>query len=124
MLFQVLRALEGFAAEVALVRLQRDMNADMRGDMITLDGRSSTGAPLAGQVQVVCALAPDMSFAYMILRQSVSILPNRVALKSPGVNLLHRALLRWCTSRHSRPIDKSKSLYLSVAQLEHSEMVT
>lgn len=34
---QVLRALEGFAAEVTLVWLERDMNTNMRSNVITLN---------------------------------------------------------------------------------------
>lgn len=49
MFFQVLRTLECFLAEVALVRLQRNMNADVRRDVVALDSRGPTRAPLAGE---------------------------------------------------------------------------
>jgi hypothetical protein len=62
-LLQVLRALEGLATEVALVWLQGDMDANMGGDVIALDGGGVAVAPLAGQVQVVGALATDMALA-------------------------------------------------------------
>lgn len=39
-LLQILGALEGLPAEIAFVRLQWDVDSDMGGDMITLDGGS------------------------------------------------------------------------------------
>lgn len=38
MLLEILRALERLAAELALVRLERDMDADVRSDVVALDG--------------------------------------------------------------------------------------
>ena len=67
MLLEVLWALECFATEVALVRLQGHMDANVRGDVVTLDGGGATCAPLTSQVEVVGALATDMAFAYVIL---------------------------------------------------------
>ena len=67
MLLEILWALECFATEVALVRLQRHMNANVRGDVVTLDGGRATCAPLTGEVKVVGALAADVAFAYVIL---------------------------------------------------------
>jgi len=68
MLLQVLGTLEGFATEVALVRLQGDVDSDVRGDVVTLDGRSTTVAPLTGQIEVVGALTANMALAHVILR--------------------------------------------------------
>lgn len=48
MLFQILRALEGLPAEFALVRLERNVDTDMRGDVVALDGCGPAGAPCAG----------------------------------------------------------------------------
>lgn len=67
MLLEILRALECFATEVALVRLQGHMNANVRGDVITLDGGGATCAPLTGQVEVVGALATDVALADVVL---------------------------------------------------------
>lgn len=67
MLLEILRALECFATEVTLVRLQGYVNANVRGDVVTLDGGGATCAPLAGQVEVVGALATDVAFADVIL---------------------------------------------------------
>jgi hypothetical protein len=71
-LLQVLGALERLAAEVALVRLEWDMNADVRRDVVTLDRRSATGTPLARQVEVVGALATDVLLTQMVLGLSAS----------------------------------------------------
>lgn len=66
-LLEILRALESLATEVALVRLQRNVNTDVRSDVVTLDGGGAAVAPLARQIQVVGALAPNVTFANVIL---------------------------------------------------------
>ena len=66
-LLQVLGPLEGLAAEVALVRLERDVDADVGGDVVALDGGGAAGTPQALQVEVVGALATDMSLADVFL---------------------------------------------------------
>lgn len=66
-LLQILRALERLAAKVALVRLKRNVNTDVRSNVVTLDGSCAASVPLAGQAQVVGALAADMAFANVIL---------------------------------------------------------
>ena len=65
---EVLRPLEGLSAEVAFVWLEWNVDADVRGDVVAFYGGRAAGTPLAGEVEVVCALAPDMAFAYMVLR--------------------------------------------------------
>lgn len=67
MFLQVLRTLEGLATEVTFVRLQRDMDTDVRGDMVTLDGGGAAGIPPTGQIQVVCALSSDVLLTDMVL---------------------------------------------------------
>lgn len=67
MLLQVLRALERLATELTLVRLERYVDADVRGDVVTLHGGCPAGVPLAGQVEVVGALAADMALADVLL---------------------------------------------------------
>ena len=64
---QILGALKSLTAEVALVRLQGDVNTNVRRNVITLHSRSAAVAPLAGQVQVVGALATKMAFAKVVL---------------------------------------------------------
>lgn len=72
MLLQILGALEGLAAEVTLVRLERHMYPDVRSDVVPLDGCGVTGTPLAGEVEVVSALATNVAFANVLLHESVS----------------------------------------------------
>jgi hypothetical protein len=67
MFLEILRTLEGFAAEFALVRLERNVNADVGGDVVALDGRGSALAPLAGQVEVVGRFATNVALADMFL---------------------------------------------------------
>lgn len=67
MLLEVLRSLEGLSTEVTLVRLQGDMNSNVRRDVISLDRCRTAITPGAGQVQVVSAFATDMAFADMFL---------------------------------------------------------
>jgi hypothetical protein len=59
-LLQVLRALECLSAEVALMRLEWDVDADVGRDVVTLDGGGAAGVPATGQIQVVGALASDV----------------------------------------------------------------
>lgn len=67
MLLQVLRALEALATEVALVRLQRDMDTNMRGDVVALNSGGTAEVPTTGQVEIVGALATDMALADVLL---------------------------------------------------------
>lgn len=69
MLLQILRTLEGLAAEVALVWLQWDVDTDVGSDMITLDSGGSALVPSTGQVEVVCALAANMLLADVFLKR-------------------------------------------------------
>ena len=69
MLLQVLGSLEALAAEVALVRLEGNMDTDMRSDVVTLDSGCPTLIPLAGEVQVVGALATNVLFANVFLER-------------------------------------------------------
>jgi hypothetical protein len=66
-LFKILRAFERLAAEIALVRLQGDVHANVRCDVVALDRGGAAVAPLAGQVQVVGALATNMALTNVIL---------------------------------------------------------
>jgi hypothetical protein len=49
------------------VRLQWDVDADMGGDVIALDGGRTAGVPSTGQVQVISALPSNMLFTDMVL---------------------------------------------------------
>jgi hypothetical protein len=67
MLLEILGALKRLAAKLALVRLERDVNTDVRGDVITLDSGGAARVPLASEVQVVGALAADMALTDVLL---------------------------------------------------------
>jgi hypothetical protein len=79
MLLQVLGALERLAAELTLVRLERHMDANVRGDVVTLDRSSAARVPLAGEVQVVGALAANMAFTDVLLIMIACQRPGSVA---------------------------------------------
>jgi len=66
-LLEILRALESLATEVTLVWLQRHVDADVRGDVISLDSRRAAATPLAGEIEIVCALAANMSLADVVV---------------------------------------------------------
>ena len=68
-LLEILRPLESLATEVAFVRLERNVDADVRGDVVTLHGGGAAGSPLAGEVEIVSALAADVALADMVLRR-------------------------------------------------------
>lgn len=67
MLFQILGAFKGLATEVALVRLQWHVNANVRCNVVTLYRSGAAVAPLAGKVQVVGALAAHMTLTNMVV---------------------------------------------------------
>lgn len=71
MFLEILRTLEGLAAELALVRLQRHMDPDVGGDVVALDGGGPALTPGAGEVEVVGRLAADMALTDVFLFWSV-----------------------------------------------------
>lgn len=77
-LLEILRSLEGLATEVALMRLEGNVDANVRCDVIALDGCDAARTPVASQVEVVCALATDVTLAYVLLMQ---MLVYRVAMQ-------------------------------------------
>lgn len=95
-LLQILGPLEGLSAEVALVRLEWHMNANVGGNVVALDGGGAAGSPLASQVEVVGALATDMAFADVVLQSG-----QRCLVGASQSRNLHRVL------RHSRIAHRS-----------------
>ena len=67
MLLEVLRPLEGLAAEVAFVRLQWDVYANVRRDVVALDSGRAACAPLTCKVEIVSALPANMTLAHMVI---------------------------------------------------------
>ena len=53
MLLQILRSLEGFATEITFVWFQGDMNPDVRGNVITLDGCRTATTPGTSEIEIV-----------------------------------------------------------------------
>jgi hypothetical protein len=100
MLLEILRALEGLATEFALVWLQRNMYADVRGDVVALDGGGAALAPGAGKVEVVCGLATDMAFANVLLSILLACATN-----ISDASCLHREPLATGSVRRSPAID-------------------
>lgn len=68
-LLQILWALEGLAAEVALMWLQWHMDPDVRSDVVTLDRGSTAARPLACEIEVIGALSANMTLADVILAE-------------------------------------------------------
>jgi hypothetical protein len=66
-LLEILGTFKCLLAKVALVRLERDVDADMGRDVVSLDRGRAAGAPGASQVQIVGRLATDMAFADVVL---------------------------------------------------------
>ena len=65
---EILRTLKGLSAEVAFVRLERHVNTDVRSNVISLHGSRAAATPLAGEVEIVGALATNMALADVILQ--------------------------------------------------------
>lgn len=106
-LLEILRALERLAAEVAFVRLERDVNADVRGDVVALHGGRAARAPLTGEVEVVRALAPDMAFADVVLYSASCQRGAWMMLGMDFTLYLRRELLLYLFARRSLATDMS-----------------
>ena len=67
MLLQILRPLESFTAKIAFMRLQGNVYANVRGDVIAFNSCSATVAPMTHQIEVVRALPTNMPLANVFL---------------------------------------------------------
>jgi hypothetical protein len=67
MFLEVLWALERLSTKFALVRLEWDVDSNVRGNVVTLDRRGTATSPLASQVEVVGRFTADMALADMFL---------------------------------------------------------
>jgi len=72
-LLEILGPLERLAAVVSLVRLEGHMDADVRRDVVALDRGGAALVPLAGEVQVVGALAANVFLADVLLGDELAI---------------------------------------------------
>jgi len=84
MLLQVLGTLEGFSTEVALMRLQGNVDSDVRGDVVALDCGSTTVAPLTRKVEVVGAFAADMALTHVVIEEFGAVASFSAALPLAG----------------------------------------
>ncbi len=99
MFLQVLWSLERLATELAFVRLEWHVDANVRGNVIAFDCCCSATSPLAGQVEVVGRLATDMALADMVLISFVSgsiIIRLAAGKRFEG---LHRGSRAWSSVR-------------------------
>lgn len=62
-LLEILGSLEGLLALGTSVRLERDMDAQVRGDVVALDDGRVALLPAACEVQVVVRLATDVDLS-------------------------------------------------------------
>lgn len=100
MLLQVLWTLEALAAVGALVWLQWNMDADVGGDVVALDGGGTAVNPATGQVQVVGRLAADMALADVLIKgfSGLAALFALVPLTREVVVAAHRLARDLCGS--------------------------
>jgi hypothetical protein len=104
MLLEILRALESLSAEFALVWLQGNVHANMRGDVIALDCSGAALAPGAGQVEVVGRLATDVALANVLLDNA-----SVDAINLSDARNLHREPLGMRIARRSPAIGTANS---------------
>lgn len=64
---EILRAFESFAAKIASVWFQRNVNANVRSNVVAFYYSNVAVGPTTLQVEVVGAFAPNMHFTNMIL---------------------------------------------------------
>jgi hypothetical protein len=64
---QILGTFKRLATKVTFVRLQGDVNSDVGGDVVALDGGGPARIPTTGQVEVVGAFSSNMLLANVFL---------------------------------------------------------
>lgn len=108
MLLEILWTLEGLSTELTLVRLERYVDTNMGRDMIALDRGGTTAAPTAGQVQVIRALATDVTLADVVLArvscvryEDTGVFVRRVALPWQFFHRIHSTGTERCHFRYS-----------------------
>ena len=67
MLLEVLRPLEGLSAKFASMRLQRYVDANVRGNVIAFHDSDTAASPPTGEVEIVGTLATNMGFTDVFL---------------------------------------------------------
>lgn len=69
MLLEILGSLERLATHVTLVRLQGHVNSNVRSDVVSLDSGGPARVPLTSQVEVVGALATNMTLTDVLIER-------------------------------------------------------
>lgn len=116
-LLKILGPLEGFTAELASMRLQGDMNANVRGDMVAFHDSDSAAIPITGKVEVVGTLAPNVALADVILSIVPGVSPKLGAIRR-GKDYIRRAVQRWQRPRciHPNGIRTEYHCFVAVAR--------
>ena len=110
MFLQILGTFERLSAEFALVRFERDVDSDVRGDVVAFDSGGATGPPLAGQVEVICALTADVTLADMVLNfVSFCCLIFEFVHAKYSRQYSRKGLQQWCIVHRNPAIDRPDS---------------
>lgn len=91
MLLEILGSLERLAAHVTLVRLQGHMDPDVRSDVVSLDGGGPARVPLTSQVEVVGALATNVTLTDVLIERLWS-----GKLLAAGIPSADEVIIRTC----------------------------
>ena len=84
MFLEVLRALEGLSTEFAPMRLQGNVNPNMRCDMVAFYNCDVAVTPRTLKIEIICALATDMTIADMLLSEITVSHPSVAQGRSRG----------------------------------------
>lgn len=84
---QILRPFERLATKLTSMRFQWHVDTDVGGDVVPLDDLNLTVTPPAGEIEIVGALATDVGFANVIIKQlgGLNPLPTVGPLADVGV---------------------------------------
>jgi hypothetical protein len=98
-LFQILWAFECFPAEVTLVWFQRDVDSNVRGDVVSLHSGSVASTPSTSQAKVVGGLSSNMDFAQVVVKRfsRIEFLSALLPLTVQRLSLCRRSSRSgWC----------------------------
>jgi hypothetical protein len=94
MLFEILRSLERFLANLADVGLERGVYSEMASDVVSLSTAGATVLPFAGETEIVGALASNMVVAKVVVEGLGVAKRLRAVLPETPVGGLWSRLLR------------------------------
>lgn len=81
----ILWPFESFPTKFAPMWLQRNVNADMRRDVIPLDDFNLAVTPSTDQIQVIGTFTPNVDVAYMILVWNRKSVPRYISVRTKGL---------------------------------------